>query len=141
MNVAAIWFGFHPRASLRECITSRRWMMFGHVEAWGATQNGIWFFYDPEAGATKMHLTTDENEVDERFGRRIEVCQSILLMKPPFPAITLPFHPMMNCVSQCAHLAGLRAYTPGRLHRMLRANGAVEVSNDPEGRPGSEEGP
>jgi len=125
-----IWFAFHKATPLRQAWRERRWSFLGHVDCWGATQEGIWFWFNPEAVGTTLDLTTDPVGIDYHFAERIAARCSILQFRPKARQIGLPFHPTMNCASQCGHLVGLRAYTPWGLRRMLLANGATEWNDN-----------
>lgn len=129
------YFGFHPPASLRECIARREWMMFGHVEAWGVNADRIAFFLDPRADRARLTLTSDMEQAADLMARRLRVCERVLRYEEPPHAIAFPFHPTMTCVSQCAALIGVRAYTPRAFARILLAKGATEVGHDAERGP------
>lgn len=131
------WFGFHAPASLRDCIARREWMMFGHVEAWGLS-DGTAFFLDPRADRARLVLTSDMDEAIGLMAARVAVCQSVLRYEEPPHAIAFPFHPTMTCVSQCAALIGVRAYTPRAFARILLAKGATEVGHAAERGPGNQ---
>jgi hypothetical protein len=127
--IALWWFGFHPRDTIRDAWRKRQWSMFTHVEAWGCTRDGAWLFFDPLAAGTRLQILADPDAVDEAMARRFLLCESILRLPAPETRISFPAHPTMNCVSQCAHLIGVRAYSPGGFHRILRALGAKEIQD------------
>lgn len=129
MKLVEVYFGFHDRDTLRAAWRKRSWTFFGHVEAWGYTRDGTWAFLDPAAAGSTLLVTHHADEVDDLLAARFEVCVSILRVAPPERKLRHPLHPTMNCASQCAHLVGLRAYSPWGLRRMLLANGAVEVQD------------
>lgn len=116
------WYvGFHAP------VRAWSWTVFGHVEAWGYTRDATWLFFDPQAIGTKIYVTHHADEVDELMARRMEACATIYKLAPPQTKIRLPFHPTMNCVTQTAHLLGLRAYSPWGFRRILLAHGAKEL--------------
>lgn len=135
MNVVKWYVGFHNPIPLRKLIGQPAWSFLGHVEIWGYTRDATWFFLDPGAKGSTLVITHHADEIDELFARRIMHCSQILKLDPITSQIRLPLHPTMNCVSVCAHMLGIRAYTPGRFRRILLAHGA-EVWNhettDPE---------
>jgi hypothetical protein len=128
MTPAILYFGFHRPTSLLEAWRRREWTVFGHVEAWGVMDDGeTWFFFDPVAKRSYLAIEHRHDEVDTLLALRFLACERVLKLRPPDRTIRLPFHPMMNCVSQCAHLAGLRAYHPRTFYRMLLAHGAEAI--------------
>lgn len=135
------YFGFHAPAGFTDL---RRGASFrailGHVEAWGYTADDTWLFIDPRGAGTRIRVTHLHDEVEEAMAGRFATCQSILKIAPTSREYAVPFFPPMNCAVQCAHLVGLRAFTPAGLRRTLLRNGA-EVIYDAERRPGREEGP
>jgi len=134
-----LFFGFHPTSTWREALRRRDWSMFTHVEVWGIAETGLFFFLDPRCDRTRLHLTADPADFDERHARRLEVCRSVLRYRPNEARVGLPLHLTMNCAAICGHVAGHRAYTPRALHRILLANGAMERSpNGTQGRSRSE---
>jgi len=134
------YFGFHPPAGLTELRAGASFRaIFGHVEAWGYTADRTWMFFDPRGAGTRIRITHHMEEVEETMARRFATCQTILKIAPTGREYRLPLFPPMNCATQCAHLVGLRAFTPAGLRRTLLANGA-ELIYGTEGRPRSEEG-
>ncbi len=128
MTPALLYFGFHRRSSFREAWRRRDWSFFGHVEAWGVMSDGeTWFFLDPAGKGTSLQIEHRCDEVDALFAARLIACETVYRVRPPDAAIRLPLHPTMNCVSQCAHLIGSRAYRPATFRRILRAHGAEVV--------------
>lgn len=127
--IALWWFGFHPRDTIRDAWKKRQWSMFTHVEAWGCTPDGAWLFFDPLAAGTRLEILADPDKVDEAMAKRFLLCESILRLPAPATRIRIPAHPTMNCVSQCAHLIGQRAYLPSTFHRILLSLGAKEIQD------------
>ncbi len=129
MTPALLYFGFHKPTSLRKAWQDGEWSMFGHVEAWGVMQDGeTWFFLDPVAKRSCLRIEYRHDEVENLLANRFLACKTVYRLTPPDSAISLPFHPTMNCVSQCAHLIGARAYTLGRFRRILLAHGAKVIT-------------
>lgn len=141
MNLLTVYFGFHPPAGLTELRSGASFRaIFGHVEAWGFTEDRTWMFFDPRGAGTRIRITHHHDDVTELMARRFEVCQTILKIAPTGREYRLPLFPPMNCATQCAHLVGLRAFTPAGLRRTLLANGAETIYAAERGHRG-EEGP
>jgi hypothetical protein len=132
-RIVAIWFGFHPRESLRAAWLNRRWTIFGHVECWGVMDGGLFFGFDPRAAGTRLWISADPAAFDRMAAQRFLCCTSVIRFRPAGQRIGIPLHPMMNCAAQCAHLVGLRAYSPRSLRRILTANGGTETGDGTEG--------
>jgi hypothetical protein len=121
------YFGFWKRPSLWQFCKKPTWTIFGHVEAWGFTADNTWMFYDPQRIGTQVKVTHHAEEVENLLALRFAVCKSILRLPHPGTRLSVPLHPTMNCVSQCAGLVGIRAYCPGTFRRKLLRNGAKEL--------------
>jgi len=139
----AFWsFGFHAPRPLRECIARGEWTMFGHVEAWGWITPDVVMFFDPSARSSSVLFASDDDALD-LVAAKYALCRSVIRFRSDGAALSLPFHPTMNCAAQCAHLIGRRAYTPGGLRRILLANGGEETRHagaSSPGRPHAEAG-
>lgn len=141
MNLLAVYFGFHPPAGLTELRAGASFRaIFGHVEAWGFTEDRTWMFFDPRGAGTRIRITHHHDDVTELMAARFATCRTILKIEPTGREYRFPLFPPMNCATQCAHLVGLRAFTPAGLRRTLLANGA-ETIYDTERGPRGEEDP
>lgn len=134
MNLLEVYFGFHrPYAS-----NYRGW--FGHVEAWGYTEDDNWLFIDPQMSRTRLYVCHRHDDVVEMMAVRYETCESILKIRPTGQDFRFPVHFPMTCAAICGHLVGLRAFTPAGLRRKLLANGAEVIHGQAEGRSRGQEG-
>jgi len=127
------FFGFHKPASLADIRQGASvFSSFGHVEAWGYTIDNTWWFFDPGRKSTKLLITHLHDEVEELLAHKFTLCREVLRVEKTneFP---IPFHLPMNCVTQCAGLVGLRAFSPNGFRRKLLRNNA-EVIHGTEGR-------
>lgn len=142
MLFTEIFFVFHRPATIREILSGdAEWTQaFGHVEAYGYTVDETWFFYDPGRYATALLITHLHEEVTDLIAQRIERADEIIRYSGEPLKFMAPIHGPMNCVTQCAALVGLRAYTPRGFRRILLRNNA-EVIHAAERRPGSQERP
>jgi hypothetical protein len=128
MKPALFYFGFHKPTGFREAWFRREWSMFGHVEAWGVMEDGeTWFFLDPVAARSYLRIEYRHDEVENLLANRFLTCETVYKLPSPDAAIAVPLHPTMNCVSQCAHLIGARAYSLGSFRRILAGHGAQVV--------------
>lgn len=134
MNLIEVYFGFHkPVLSNPRC-----W--FGHVEAWGYTEDDNWVFIDPWLEGTRLYVCHRHDDVVEMMALRYATCETILKIRPNGRKLRFPLHFPMNCSTICGHLVGMRAFSPAGLRRKLLANGAEVIHGCPEGRPGGQEG-
>ncbi|GIT90138.1 hypothetical protein JANAI62_03790 [Jannaschia pagri] len=117
------WFiGFMPpRAS-----EPRMW--FGHVEMWGYTDDEDWVFFDFNSILPEIRIVHRHDDVLHLLTERNERCPEVWSYVPK-SSVRVPVFPPMNCVTVCAHILGLRAWTPNGLRRTLRANGARKITN------------
>lgn len=132
---------FHPRATLGEILTGEESFtsMFGHVEAYGATHDGTWVFFDPRSRETIITVTHRYEDVVRLIRERHDAAHTILRMKVTGRKLQWPFlRPHFNCVTQIAALFGLRAYTPAGLRAMLLRNNAEIIHGNAERRPSSQ---
>lgn len=140
MHTAETYFGFHRGATLSEIRRGAAWTMwFGHVEAWGYTVDETWWFLDPASHSTRLLITHRKDEVEQLMADRFNACSSVLRYSGDTLDFGVPIHGPMNCVTQCAALIGIRAFTPAGLQRKLLAVGA-EVIHEAERRPRGPQG-
>lgn len=140
MSIKTYYVGFWPRVPLfplRRRSIREWWGLFGHVEAWGVTEQNTWFFFDPQADGTRLVIDHRHEPVEDMLAERFALCSEILRVKPFHGGLRLPLHPTMTCASQVAHLFALRAFTPWGLRRILLAHGAevIHGNEGAEGRP------
>lgn len=121
MDIADIYFAFHRPATFREIISGKiRWtMMFGHVEAFGVTIDATWFFFDPGGSLTKLKITHLHDEVEALLAEKFTLSEKVYRYSGEPLEFTAPVHGPMNCVTQCAALIGVRAFTQRRFQRIL----------------------
>lgn len=128
MDAVKTFFAFHKRPSMRDLWSGAEspWSTFGHVSAYGFTRDNTWFFFDPQRVGTKLQITHHHDEIDERLTSIFILCDEVYCTdyqgKLWFPPV-LP----MNCVMQCAHLIGTRAFTPNGFRQKLRGIGAERI--------------
>lgn len=121
MHAVDVYFGFHPRTTLSEVRGGKPlWGIFGHVEAMGYTRDDTWFFFDPARINTRLHITHHHDEVQEQIAGVIARSQRVYKTDYRGEVFWPPILPQ-TCVSQCAALIGVRAYTPRTLERKLQA--------------------
>lgn len=140
MDLVEVFFAFHPPVPIREL--HRRgedWRcIFGHVSAYGYTIDETWLFLDPQGIGTSIRITHLHDEVLDQIASIRCTADLVLSFKPDGRKFRVPFHPPMNCVTQCAGLVGRRAWTPWGFRRMLIREGAEVIweraVEDAEGR-------
>lgn len=127
MDIAEIYFAFHRRATAHEVLREGKWTaMFGHVEAFGYTIDETWFFLDPRCRRTDLKITHMHDEVERLLTEKFTAAREVLRYTGEPVAFRAPLHGPMNCVTQCAALVGIRAFTPhGFRKRLLRNNAEV----------------
>lgn len=136
MQPVEVYFSFHPPHK------RTIWGRLGHVQAFGYTADETWFFLQPTAHRTHLAITHRHDDVEALMAEEFAVARRIIktstVLENRFP----PMIPL-NCVSECGALVGIRAFTIRGLERKLLQNGGIVIheSEDPEGRPGGEEGP
>lgn len=137
----ARYVGFYRPVSLREAWRRRDFsLIFGHVEAWGCTEDDTWWFLDARGAGTLLTIEHRHDEVDLHLWARFECCDLILRVGHEPEPFRWPIHLTMTCASQVGHLLGVRAYLPSTLRRRLLARNA-EVVHDTERGPEGEAGP
>lgn len=137
-----VYFAFHKRVSYSDIRSDREslWRIFGHVEAFGYTIDETWFFFDPSRKGTILRIAHMHDEVEELLAEKWAVSDMILSLRGRQVRSLPPIAPM-NCVTQCAALVGIRAFTPWGLKRKLLANNAKVIhGQDTQGRSRREAG-
>lgn len=121
MRAVEVYFAFHKPSMI-----SGIWTAFGHVEAFGYTMDDTWFFFDPARIGTTLLIAHKHDEVEDLMSgviaRSDRIYKTDARAQTRFP----PFLPQ-TCVSQCAGLIGVRAYTPAAFERRLRAMNAEVI--------------
>ena len=132
MEPEYFYFVFHHRPTIAQIRAGQAtWTQyFGHVEAMGYTIDDTWFFYDPGRYRSSLSIMA------EKFSRAHTVIKVQASKKFLFP-----LHLPMNCVTQCAALIGIRAFTPNGFRKRLLQEKGVIVHGRTRGRSRSEEGP
>lgn len=141
MDPELFYFVFHHRPKFGDIRSGKAtWcQIFGHVEAIGYTVDDTWFFYDPGRYQSRLLITHLHDEVQELMAERFERAHTVIKIKAS-NTFAFPLHLPMNCVTQCAALVGIRAFTPnGFRKRLLQEKGVIV--HGPERRSASEEGP
>lgn len=132
MQPVEVYFAFHPPH--RRTI----WGRLGHVQAFGYTVDETWFFLQPTAERTMLFITHRHDEVEDLMAQEFTVSRKIIktstIRENRFPPLL-----MLNCVSECAALVGIRAFTIGGLERKLLANGGTVIHESARGQ-GAERG-
>lgn len=140
MEIIEWFFAFSRPLGLREIARRREdWRcVFGHVQAYGYTMDDAWLFFDPQGIGSSIRITHLHDEVLEHIATIRCTSEWVLSIKPDGRRFRLPFHPPMNCVTQCSSLIGRRAYTPWGFRQMLLREGAEVIweraREDAEGR-------
>lgn len=127
MHPAEFYFVFHHPARISDIRAGHAsvFSMMGHVEAMGYTIDGTWFFFDPGRLETSLRITHLHDEVEAIMTEKFSVAKEIIKISEG-DLFHRPVHAPMNCVTQCAALVGIRAFTPaGFRKKLLRANGKV----------------
>lgn len=120
MRAVETFFAFHPRK------LSQVWTAFGHVEAFGYTRDDTWFFFDPARKGTQLLISHHHDEVEQMMAGVISKARTVYRTDERFETF-LPAMLPQTCVSQCAALIGLRAFTIGTFERKLRAINAEVI--------------
>ncbi|GGE29975.1 hypothetical protein GCM10011360_17560 [Primorskyibacter flagellatus] len=133
-----IYFAFHRPARLADLRTGARiTSVFGHVECFGYTVDDTWFFFDPGRLTTSLVITHLHDEVTDLMADVFQRSEEVISIEP-VATFRLPLHMPMNCVTQCAALAGIRAFTPRGLRKKLLETRGARIHGT-EGRPGGQE--
>lgn len=140
MEIIRWSFAFYRPVSPREIWRgSQDWRcVFGHVSAYGYTADDSWLFIDPMGQGTEIKVAHRYDDVIGQISAIYATAETVLSIQPERRRYRLPIHPPMTCVTQCAALIGVRAYTPWGFRKMLLRNGADVVwrrDEKPEGRP------
>lgn len=127
------FFGFLPR-----------WYhpcgIFGHVEAWGYTEDQTWLFLDPQSIGFRVEVMHRYDDVIDALEARNLRCSLILKHPGERREFRLPIHGPMTCARVCGSLVGIRALVPATLRRKLLANGAEVVHGQAKGKSRGQEG-
>lgn len=142
MELIEIFYAFHPPVPIRELRRRREdWRcVLGHVQAYGYTVDETWLFFDPQGVGSSVRITHLHDEVLDQIATIRCTADLVLAFKPNGRKFRVPIHPPMTCATQCGALAGLRAWTPWGLKRMLLREGAEVIYENSErgsGRQGS----
>ena len=119
MNIEAFYIIFHP-PRFRKVFS-----FFGHVQICGYTADDTWFFYDPARPGGDLDIVHKKDTVELYLA--IAFGQNLVLRTEKTGALRLPIWPMMNCATVCAHMTGMRAFTPWGLKRKLLRNGSEVI--------------
>ncbi len=142
MQAVEYYFAFHPKTPLRTIGRGGSLLtVLGHVEAFGYTHDDTWFFFNPDRRETKLIITHHHDQVEEMMAQKFAVADTILKTSCT-QEFRRPIHLPMNCVTQCAALIGMRAFTPDGFRRKLLRNNAEVIhgrSKGSEGRSGRRE--
>ena len=127
MLITDYYFAFHLPATWAEMragasITS----YFGHVEAFGCTIDDTWFFFDPNSKETELRITHLYDEVNDLMAEKFSMAHEVIRISTS-QKFHSPLHLPMNCVTQCAALVGIRAFTPKAFRRKLLMNNGVLI--------------
>lgn len=128
MQPVEIYFAFQKPASFRDGLRDIPTLL-GHVEAFGYTVDDTWFFLDPNRKVAHLRITHHHDDV-ERIMAEIIARSYLVLRVEPGRELRFPPVQVYSCAAVCAHLVGLRAFTPRGLIRKLRAINATEVKNE-----------
>lgn len=135
MDVAEYYFGFHRMPTIAELRAGvPLYSVFGHVEAFGYTIDETWFFYDPGRHLAKLKITHLHDEVNALLAEKFNTCKEVIRYSRAPLEFTGPFHGPMNCVTQCAALVGMRAFTPWGFRKKLLAHNAEVIHEVEQGR-------
>jgi hypothetical protein len=128
------YFVFHRRPTLGHIRRGEASLLqyFGHVEAIGYTVDDTWFFYDPGRSYSSLRITHLHDEVEALMAEKFDRAREVIKIGA-IGAFSFPAHFPMNCVTQCAALVGMRAFTPGGFRKRLLAAEGVIV-HGPQGK-------
>lgn len=110
------------------------WTIFGHVEICIAQDSKTWLFLNPSRQRFFIYASQHADTIDELLALRLGNADCVLRYEREPRLLTLPPIAIQTCASICAHIVGLRAWTPKGLKRKLLANGAqvVEPCKNPK---------
>lgn len=127
MHVDEMFFAFtHPKW---ERIWQDPLMVFGHVQAFGFTEDETWLFVDPVRTGLDIRIMHRHDEVEARITHVAAQADALLMLEAPRKMRIPPFVPA-TCVGVCGYMAGVRAFTPTGLERKLRAMNAKDVLHE-----------
>lgn len=141
MHTVEVYFGFHRRATLRELAAGASiYQAFGHVEAWGYTVDQTWWFFNPNRYRARLEITHRHDEVEYLMAEKFTLCDQVFRYAGEPANFGRPLHGPMNCVTQCAALIGVRAFTPWGFRKKLRAMNAEVIHGKTPGKRGRSQG-
>ena len=142
MEPEYFYYVFHHRPTIAQIRAGQAtWTQyFGHVEAMGYTIDDTWFFYDPGRYRSSLSITHIYDEVEEIMAEKFSRAHTVIKVQAS-KKFLFPLHLPMNCVTQCAALIGIRAFTPNGFRKRLLQEKGVIVNGRTRGRSRSEEGP
>ena len=127
MNIVEFFFVFHKPAGIKEIrLGASIASCMGHVEVFGYTIDDTWFFFDPARKETSLYITHLYDEVNDMMAEKFTIAHEVITIKTP-TKFSMPLHMPMNCVTQCAALVGIRAFTPKGFRRKLLNNKGVII--------------
>jgi hypothetical protein len=132
-NLVEIYVGFHPPS--RESMAT----IFGHVEAWGYTDDQTWVFIDPCRARTTVTAVHRHDQVEEMLAYRFAACSEIWRTSKVRDMRLPPLVPL-TCIGVVGTMIGCRAFTFRGLRGKLRKIGAEKIHARPKGRSRGQEG-
>jgi hypothetical protein len=134
--ITDFYFVFHKPAGLKEIRAGASYLScFGHVEAFGCTIDDTWFFFDPGRKETSLRITHLYDEVNQTMAEKFTVAHEVIRIDT-CQQFRIPLHLPMNCVTQCAALVGIRAFTPKGFRKKLLENKGVVINGTERGSSG-----
>jgi hypothetical protein len=121
MNIQTWYFIFHPASF------TPWYGFFGHVEACGVTGDGTWFFFNPARTGGEVAIHFKHDDVNLALALAFE--RGLVIRTEKTFKTIFQIWPLMTCASVCAHMVGLRAFSPAGFKRKLLKNGA-EIIHD-----------
>lgn len=105
----------------------RRWL--GHCDLWGVTRDDTWFFLCPRHNGFHVLVAHKAEEVDALWAMCLHGAARVYRYEKPQIERAIPPIAPLSCASICAHVLGLRAWTPHGLEQRLVRNGATQIWN------------
>ena len=124
---------FHP-ASLKSPLG-----IFGHVEIVGFDGETTWVFLNPSRKGAVMEIAYKHDTVETWLA--VTFSKGVVLRYEGEIEHLTPIWPILSCVSICAHMVGMRAFTPRGFKRKLLKNGAKVIFDGTKGKQGIESSP
>ena len=134
MEPECVYFAFHHRPSITDIRSGKATLFqyFGHVEAMGYTMDETWFFFDPGRYRSSLRITHLHDEIEAIMAEKFERAHTVIRLDAQ-GRFGFPAHLPMNCVTQCAALVGIRAFTPSGFRKRLLLEKGVLI-HGPERR-------